>query len=214
MEKVLDLKARYPEFIRAGLGLHPAEAMHLSLEQIAAAYRFMENHLDEADMVGEIGLDYKYAETTEQKEFQARVLQDQLRLAERFRKGVNLHSRRALRETMEAAAAFAKSTGLPALLHWFTHSSKLIRQAAGHGIFVSAGPAVLYSKQTLETARAIPLDNLVLETDTPVPFGGVSARPHQVADVARALSEAQGVPLNDLARNTYANSLRLLGSET
>jgi TatD DNase family protein len=211
MKKVLELKTQYPDFIRAGLGLHPAEALRLSAGEIGAVLRFMEAHMDEAGMVGEIGLDYKYAETPEQRESQARVLQDQLGLAERFRKGVNLHSRRALRQTLAAAAAFRKKTGLPALLHWFTHSSKLIRDAAAEGIFISAGPAVLYSTQTLETARAIPLDNLVLETDTPVPFFGVSARPHQVADVARVLSEVHGIPVNELARITYTNSLRLMG---
>ena len=210
MKKVLDLKAQYPQFIHAGLGLHPANAMRLSAEEIGRTMEFMEAHLHEARMVGEIGLDYKYAATPEERDKQSVVLKDQLALAARFRLGVNLHSRRALRETLDAAAVFHRETGLPALLHWFTHSSKLIRKASAEGLFMSAGPAVLYSGEILKTALAIPLENFVLETDTPVPFGGVSSRPHQIADVARRLAEGRQISVEDLAGAAHAHSLSLL----
>ena len=115
-----------------------------------------------------------------------------------------------MRETLDTAAAFHHETGLPALLHWFTHSSKLIRKAVAEGLFMSAGPAVFYSEETLKTALAIPLENLVLETDTPVPFGGVSARPQMVADVARRLAESRHLSVEDLAGAAHLNSMRLL----
>jgi TatD DNase family protein len=210
MHKTLDLNAKHPDFIHAGFGLHPVDAMRLSAGEIGRALEFMDAHLQDARMVGEIGLDFKHAETIQEREKQAGVLRDQLALAARHRLGVNLHSRRALRETLDAAAAFHHDTGLPALLHWFTHSSKLIRKAAAEGLFISAGPAILHSEETLKTALAVPLENLVLETDTPVPFNGVSARPQWVADVARRLAEARRIPLEDLGAAVRENSMRLL----
>lgn len=210
MEKTLKLKGRHPLFIRAGLGLHPAEAT-LHPERVRDALDFLAGHLGEADMVGEAGLDYKVAETEEAREAQRAVLREQLDLAAGAGLGVNLHSRRAQRETMEEALLFRAATGLPALLHWFTHSRKLIARAAGGGVFVSAGPAVLYSEETLKTAAAVPLEFLVLETDTPVPFNGVAADPLQLPSVAEALARARGVPREELGARVYGNACGLLG---
>jgi len=212
MEKALRLKTGHPGFIRAGLGLHPAEAV-LHPEAVKGALAFMAAHLDEADMVGEAGLDFKYAETAEAREIQRAALAEQLRMAADARLGVNLHSRRAQRETMEEAVRFHASTGLPALLHWFTHSRKLVTRAAEGGVYISAGPAVLYSEETLRVAMAIPLDRLVLETDTPVAFNGVAADPSQIPAVAEGLARAHGMDGEKFNAKVFSNACGLLQRE-
>lgn len=210
MERTLRLKGRHPEFIRAGLGLHPCEVT-LHPDGVRAALEFMAAHLDEADMVGEAGLDYKTAETPEARAAQHAALEEQFRLAAGAGLGVNLHSRRALRETMEAAVRFRAETGLPALLHWFTHSRKLAARAAAGGVLVSAGPAVLGSEDSLRVAASVPADRIVLESDAPVPLAGVASDPAQVPAVAAALARAAGVPPEELASRVYANSCALVG---
>lgn len=209
MEKTLRLKERHPGFIRAGLGLHPAEAT-LRPAGVREALAFMAAHLDEADMVGEAGLDYKYAEGPEAREAQRAALDEQLRMAADAGLGVNLHSRRAQRETLEAADRFHAETGLPALLHWFTHSRKIAARAAQAGLVISAGPAVLHAGETLRVASEVPLERLVLETDTPVPFSGVPADPDQLPAVARALAQARGMDLAGFRERVYANACSLI----
>jgi TatD DNase family protein len=180
---------------------------------VGGALAFMSAHLAEADMVGEAGLDFKYAATEEAREAQRAVLREQLAMAAGTGLGVNLHSRRAQREVLEAAQRFRTDAGLPALLHWFTHSSKLIARAAGAGVSVSAGPAVLYSDETLRVACSIPLQRLVLESDAPVPFSGVPAEPGQVPAVAEALARGHGLSVEALAGKIYANACGLLPRE-
>lgn len=209
MEKALRLKERHPDFIRAGLGLHPAEAI-LHPAAVPEALAFMAAHLGEADMVGEAGLDYKYAETPEARQAQRAVLDEQLRMAADAGLGVNLHSRRAQRETMEAASRFHHATGLPALLHWFTHSRKLVANAAEAGLLISAGPAVLYGEESLRVASGVPLERLVLETDTPVPFSGVPADPEQLPAVAAVVAKAKGMDLETFSERAYANACDLI----
>jgi len=209
MEKALRLKECYPEFIRAGLGLHPAEVT-VHPNRTREALDFMAAHLAEADMVGEAGLDYKYAGTDQEKEAQRTVLEEQLRMAADAGLGVNLHSRRAQREVMEEALRFRGATGLPALLHWFTHSRKLVRKAAEGGVFISAGPAILHSEETLRVAASIPTERLVLESDAPVPFNGIPADPGQIPLVAVSLAQALEMDLDGFTRRIHANACGLL----
>lgn len=209
MEKALRLKALHPGFIRAGLGIHPAEVT-LHPGAVPEALAFLSAHLCEADMVGEAGLDYKYAETPEAREAQRSVLDEQLRMAADAGLGVNLHSRRAQRETLEAAARFHAAAGLPALLHWFTHSRKLAARAAEAGLYISAGPGVLHGEEALRVAAGIPLERLVLETDTPVPFSGLPADPEQLPAVAGAVARAKGMDLAVFSERVYANACGLI----
>jgi TatD DNase family protein len=208
--KVLDLKARHGPTVLAGLGIHPMFSVRLSDEEIEQGLRFIEAHLERADALGEVGLDYKHAVTDEQKAFQHALLGRLLDLAKAAEKPVNLHSRRAERATMNRAIAFTRETGLPALMHWFTSSKKLIRICAEEGVFVSAGPSVLFNDHACEVSKHIPDDLLLVETDSPVPFGGKPAEPAWVMQVAQKLAEIRGIPLADLEAQLNENFARYL----
>ena len=88
---------------------------------------------------------------------------------------------------MEEAITFHKKTGLSALLHWFTHSQKLLRRTNQEGIFVSVGPSIIFSEEALNLAFAIDPKLILVETDTPVAFKGKSSNPAWVAEVADKL---------------------------
>ena len=85
MQKVLDLADRFPESVIPALGVHPVEVTRLSNETLEQALDFMADHLELADEVGEVGLDYKWAETTAAQEHQAEILTRQLDLAGKVR---------------------------------------------------------------------------------------------------------------------------------
>jgi TatD DNase family protein len=212
MEKVLDLATRFPDGVRAGLGVHPVSLLELSEDAEREALSFLERHLDRASVIGEIGLDHKWATTDEKKERQLHFLRAQCELAARARLPINLHSRRAERAVLEEAVAFTKRTGLGAQLHWFTHSKKLVRIANDTGIYVSAGPSILHDEQSRKVAALVREDLLLLETDTPVPFQGESARPAWTRDVCDTLASLLDVPPEELARRTEENFVRFLGT--
>jgi TatD DNase family protein len=175
--------------VLAGLGIHPMYSVRFSQEEAEEELEFLESHLAEADALGEVGLDYKYAQTEEQKAFQADILFRALRMAKESKKPINLHSRWAQRQTLEVAIRFKRDTGLPALMHWFTSSKKLIRICAQEGIFVSVGPSILFPGPASEVCLEIPDHLLMVETDSPVPYGGEPAAPSWAARVLERLAE-------------------------
>lgn len=189
----LDLKTRHPGVVFAALGIHPMLSVSLSHRETVEGLRFIEEHLHKADALGEVGLDFKFARTEEQQTFQRELLDQMLEMARAAKKPVNLHSRWAQRAAMEVAIRYKKETGLPALLHWFTSSKKLIRICAEEGIFVSVGPSLLFEGPTQDVCLHIPDNLLLVETDSPVPFGGEEAEPAWAARIFEKLAELRGI---------------------
>ena len=213
-EAVLRLRDRLRGLVLAGVGLHPSRIPEIAADEQERELRRLEALLGGADCVGEIGLDYKDAATDSDRARQREALDRQLEWAAARRLSVNLHSRRADREVMEAAIAFHEKTGLGALLHWFTHSKKLVRRAAQHGVFVSSGPSVLIDARTVDVAREIDEPVLLVETDSPVEYGAEgAARPVWAARVLERLATARGTSAKDLATIVRRNFDRYLGRE-
>lgn len=212
MEAVLRLRRSHPATVVAALGLHPATVVEQSAEQTEGALAYLADHIADADVLGEVGLDYKWADTEERKLLQADTLARLLELAASSGKPVNLHSRRCLRQVMERAISFRQDTGLNAQLHWFTESKKLIGICNDAGIFVSVGPSVLHQPETLSVAATVADDLLLLETDAPVPIGGQPGHPSLTRRVAEKLAGVKGVSFEEIAVETSANFSRYIGA--
>lgn len=211
MQAVLNLAARWPGRVYAGLGIHPCVVTERGFDHLAPDLALLAEQVVHAHVVGETGLDHKWATSAQQQQEQAAVLEIHLELAAQHGKPINLHSRRCLRQTMERAVAFHRDTGLGAQLHWFTESKKLIRICNDEGIYVSAGPTILADEQAAGAACEIADHLLLLESDAPVPVGGVAGHPRRVRDVAEKLAALRGVPVETLAAQLAANLRAYLG---
>lgn len=207
----LGLKERFPDRVLAGIGLHPVWVVQNSRGDIERGLSFLAENMAAADVLGEVGLDFKWAETEEQKGLQGEVLEKQFEIAARNGKPINLHSRRCQRQVMERAVAFHRETGLNAQLHWFTQSKKLVRICNQEGIYVSVGPTAIDHAQTQEVALSIADELLLLETDAPVPVAGRAGHPRRVREVAELLAGLKGISREEIAERTAANFARFLG---
>lgn len=210
--RVLALAADYPAAVLAGVGLHPVWITQQPEPVVRAALAALEGVAPQAAVVGEIGLDWLWADTDAKQAQQRQALDALLDLAARRRLPVNLHSRRCQRQVLEIAVEFHHRTGLAVQLHWFTQSEKLVRRAGEEGLFVSVGPTAIDHEPTQRVVRAIADELLLLESDAPVPVGGVPGHPARVADTARAVAAVRGVSLADLTRQTRANLDQYLGA--
>jgi TatD DNase family protein len=210
MGQILDLAARHPQHVLPGFGIHPCTVTDRGLASLQADLSLLSQHAADAAVIGETGLDHKWAVSAEQQAEQERCLQLHFEIAAQHRKPVNLHSRRCLRQTLERAVAFHRDTGLGAQMHWFTESRKLIRICNDEGIYVSAGPAVLHNEQAAAAACEIGADLLLLESDAPVPVGGIPGHPRRVLAVAEKLASLRGVSLEALAEQLESNLQRYL----
>src|SRR5262249_52164742 len=158
-----------------------------------------------------VGLDYKDATDDQQRARQRDALAAQLEWAAAERKAVHVHCRRAERDIVTTCAEFARSTGLGVDLHWFTHSTKLARRCGEAGLYISPGPSTRHDPREADVARRIDGDLLLLETDSPVEYGGEAARPVWARRVAERLAALRGENLDSLAARVRSNFERYRG---
>ena len=195
----------------ASVGVHPHEAdAHpdlgaTALVEAAAHPRVI--------AIGECGLDYYYDKSdraAQRERFQAHI--DAARAT-----GLPLvvHTREAEDDTAAMLERAAGEGGVTGVLHCFTGSAELARKALDIGFFISLSGIVTFknAKDLQETAKEVPLDRLLVETDAPflapVPNRGKTCEPAFVADTAAFLAELRGEEPEILADATRANFYRL-----
>lgn len=164
---------------------------------------------------GEIGLDFHYGHSP--REQQNKAFRCQLRLACMARKPVIIHSREAEEETCQILEE-EFSNGPGGVLHCFTHSLKTAERCLPFGFYISFGGVLTFQRsgELRETARQIPSDRLLIETDSPylapVPFRGKRNEPAFVVKVAEQLAEIRGTTSDVIGEVTATNFERLFGA--
>jgi TatD DNase family protein len=196
--------------VRFSIGVHPHQAHQFAADpkQAAAAVREQFAATPSARAVGEIGLDYHYDYSP--RDVQHAVFRAQLRLALELDRPVVIHTREADEDTI----AMLREEGgdrLRGVLHCFTGSAALRDAGLALGFYISLAGILTFPKagDLRETARAVPLDRLLTETDSPflapVPYRGKRNEPAYVANVVAALADMHQTPAGELARRTAAN---------
>jgi len=204
-------------------GVHPWYAGDLPADWLAQLEEMLVLHPEAP--VGEVGMDGLREDPP--REVQRQVLCAQLELAVRFNRPVVLHGARAWGELMAILKPFAPQ--LPGfVLHAFGGSVDVLREAVAVGGYVSfAGPVCNpAAKRVRAAAVAAPAERLLIETDAPdmAPWRQKSEvrsqesedktpdninHPANLVEVARAVAELRGVPVEELAAVAMANARRV-----
>ena len=200
---VVDL-ARRRRGVLAAVGVHPTRVGRLDPGEALARLRELAGRPGVA-AVGEVGLDDTAMESPlpAQEAFFSACLE----LAEELDLALSLHvigAHRRAREIIKAGPAPR------AVVHYFQADLALARAYLALGCYISvAKPATRRDRVLLrEAIRHIPLDRLLLETDT-YPLPGRTTEPCDLAEICRAVAELRGLPYQTVARATTANYLRL-----
>ncbi|MDP6510404.1 MAG: TatD family hydrolase [Dehalococcoidia bacterium] len=207
--KTLEIAGLYPGRVFPALGLHPWELTNGGEAVAGLALAFIEENISRVVAVGEVGLDYKKELVRETgKELQHMVLERLLDIAGRYDKPVLVHSRYAWRDALNLVQ---RSGVQQAVFHWFTGPTSVLRSAVEAGYFLSATPACAYHQEHRRAVKETPLDRLLLETDSPVYYRGLdrAARPADVAGVLGEVAAIKGLPPEQVAEATTANSAGL-----
>lgn len=208
-EKAQQIADAYP-FIYTTVGVHPHDASLYS-DELERRLLELAKH-PKVIAWGECGLDYYYDHSP--RDVQRRVFIRQLELAKRLGLPVIIHTRDAEADT-EAILKQHWTTGLRGVLHCFTGSYALASAGVEMGLLVSFSGVITFKKSTelRKVAERLPLDSLLVETDcpflSPEPYRGRRNEPVRVVEVARALAEARGCALEEVAAATTANFFRL-----
>lgn len=195
----------------ATVGVHPHEAdAHPDLGA-AALVEAASN--PRVIAIGECGLDYHYDKSdraAQRERFEAHI--DAARQS-----GLPLvvHTRDAEEDTADILGRAVRGGGVTGVLHCFTGTADLARKALDFGFYISLSGIVTFknAKDLQDTARSLPPDRILVETDSPflapVPHRGQTCEPAFVADTAVFVADLRGDAPEALADATTANFFRL-----
>lgn len=205
--RAVELAGRWP-FVYAAVGVHPEECTGWTdgdvegLRKLAARPKVV--------AVGEIGLDYYWPENPP-RELQKRVFRAQMALARELDLPVIVHDREAHGDSLEIVRAFPEVRGV---FHCFSGSAEMAQELVRRGWMISFTGVLTYknARKAVEAAQAVPLDRLMIETDSPymapVPHRGKRNQSGYVAWICERLAEIKGISAEECARVTLDNGRR------
>ena len=194
-------------------GIHPSDVdEEVSLEDAIAKLRALLDKREEYKIValGEIGLDYHWRQ--DNKEKQAEFFEAQLNLAEEYDIPVVIHDREAHGDTFEAILRHPKVRGV---FHCYSGSPEMARDLVRRGWYISFTGVITYKNAPVvqASAKAIPLDRILVETDAPylapIPYRSKTNRSDYIEYTLRTLAELRSVSEEEMRDITYENACRL-----
>lgn len=158
--------------------------------------------------IGETGLDYHY--TPETKALQQSLFVQQIEIANKLNKPLIIHSRSARQDTMDILEQHnAEKCG--GVLHCFTEDWAMAKRALDIGFYISISGIITFrnAEELREVVRKVPLDRLLVETDSPylapIPYRGKPNQPAYVRETCEYVATLKGVSMEELARITTEN---------
>ena len=197
--------------VYAAVGIHPENCGDFCPAHIDALRELAKQ--EKVVAIGEIGLDYYWAENPP-REFQQEVFRAQLRLAQELDLPVIIHDREAHGDTLAIVKEFP---GLRGVFHCYSGSVEMAQELVKMGWYLGFDGPLTYknARKTVEVAEAIPLERIVVETDSPylspVPLRGKRNDSRNVMHILEKLAQIRGVSVGEAEEITCHNGKRLFG---
>jgi len=211
--RTLEVCARHPQTLLPCTGLHPdrfgddrdppGESQVLEAEQLAREHR------TELACIGEVGLDYWCTRDPKRRTAQGRCLERMAALAGELGLALNVHSRSAGHYAIDLLAGCGAER---VLLHAFDgKASHAVRAAENLGYGFSIPPSVVRSVQKQKLVARLPLEAILLESDSPVlgPEPGARNEPANLARAVRCIADLRGITEDRVRELTTENARRL-----
>jgi len=210
--KTLELAKRF-DIVHASLGLYPIDALAEELKQGGLArdiepidvdneLKFIEQQKNNIIAVGECGLDYKFGKDRAEK--QKNVFQRIIRLVERIKKPIIVHSRKAEFDVIDMLFS---SSLKKVVLHCFMGRKHLIKKAADKGYYFSIPPIIVRLQHFQLMAEIVPVTQLLTETDAPYlsPYPGKRNEPPYVIETIKQIAKIKGFTEEETANTIFMN---------
>lgn len=201
--------ARENPWIYAAVGSHPDAADNIGDDELSL-YHDLAKKEDKVKAIGEIGLDYHYEDIPRQQ--QILCFRKQMALARELDLPVIVHMREAAEDTLKVLAEFPQVTGV---FHCYSGSAEMAMELVRKDWYIGFTGVITFknARRLVETAMAIPLERMVVETDCPYmapePFRGKRNDPGYLYRMAEKLAELRGLSREEMEGITFANGKRL-----
>jgi len=207
--QVLEIAERFDN-IFASVGVHPHEVKN---EKVTAQELIEAASHKKIIAIGETGLDFFYEHSPRQE--QEESFRIHIEAARELDLPIIIHTRDADDDTIRILNEEMKKGKFRGLIHCFSTSYDLAQKSMDMGLYISISGIVTFKKSTelQEMVRKIPLEMMLVETDSPflapVPFRGKVNEPSYTRYVAECVAELKGVELKEVADKTTANFFEL-----
>ncbi len=208
IQDVIDIAQRYPRVL-ASVGVHPCD-VQAGMADASQLLAWAEQ--PKVVALGETGLDYHYE--TESKALQQESFILHLEVGGKAGLPIVVHTRDAREDTLALIKAHGNLEHA-GVLHCFTEDWDMAKRALDLNYYISISGIVTFknAEQIRDVVRKMPLDRLLVETDSPylapVPYRGKSNEPKYVREVAEFIAEVRGLAFEELAQKTTENFYQL-----
>jgi TatD DNase family protein len=191
------------EKLLVAVGIHPQEC-EVSPAELK---KIVEENYEKITAIGECGLEFlgDYDRKKQEKVFRA-----QIELAQKYKKPLIIHARKAVDEVVEILNEYKDLLGV---FHCYAGGNKRIKKVLDLGFYFGIDGNVTYEEGLVDVVKNIPKDRLVLETDspylTPVPFRGQENNPNNVFYVYKKVAEIWELSFEETEKIIDGNARRL-----
>lgn len=209
-KRSIELAKKY-DYVYASIGVIPHHVGEMSEADIEEL-REMAKSCDKVVAIGEIGLDYYYDEPA--RDLQHKWFLRQMELARELSLPIVIHSREAAKDTVDLMNQ-AKASEIGGVVHCYSYSEEMTRDFLKMGFYFGIGGVVTFknSKKLKAAVQALPLSNIVLETDspylTPTPFRGQRNDSSFLPYVVKEIAELKGLEEQEVIQATFENAKKL-----
>lgn len=207
--RAVSLSEKY-DLIYAAVGIHPHDVKDMDENTIEALENLAKR--EKVVAIGEIGLDYYYDNSP--RDLQKKWFREQIKLAKKVKLPIIVHDRDAHADTLHIIKE-ELDDNLTGVLHCYSGGAQLAKEFIEMGFYISfAGPITFNnSKVSKLVAKEIPLDKILIETDspylTPHPHRGKRNEPLYVHYVAQMIAQIKEISFEEVARVTSQNTKTL-----
>lgn len=209
-ETVCHIVQQHHAILRAAIGVHPWYASEWNSDSQSKLHQLLQR--DSRLWIGEIGLDFVYADFQEnQKNNQIQTFTDQIILAQQHQRPIILHQVKTSQMMLNIIKSQKFAYG--GIVHSFAGSLEEARLWAAQGFKISIGSLLLNpnAKKVRNVALSLPLEHIVLETDSPFMPKNAPSSPKNLIQIAQIICEMRQITLPDLAAQLEKNLEVLMG---
>lgn len=217
-KEVLKLAEKYPEIIRASLGIYPIDALGKAEGEtglprqtepidLPKEFSFLEKNKEKIVSIGEVGMDFHWADKEETYEKQAENFRKIIRFALKINKPLVIHSRKAEKECVEILIEEIKNNEIKVVQHCFSGRKSLIKMASEAGHYFSIPPVITKAQNFQVLVEMVPLTQLLTETDAPwlSPYPGKKNEPAYVLESLKKIAEIKKISVEAAAEQIWKN---------
>lgn len=208
-KRSLRLKDEYDGFIKSTIGYHPVYAGQDDEKTADNTMQQIIDNLDNIQAIGEIGLDFAEQHEESQLKRQHERFRKLLDIASEYDMPIVLHVREAEQHALDIVKEYS---GIPdVIFHCFSGSKDTALEAVDCGYYISFATNALFSKRHKKNIKAVPLENMLTETDSPYlsPVRGEPNQPLNIKKTIERIERTKNVSFEEIEKKTEENAIRV-----